>query len=82
MIWMRKISLLQAIEISLPINHYCQNYWPGVAKGGDGIAQFAVNTATVVKFLVSMMWGSLVLNATDPTDSNNKDDEHEQEGHT
>lgn len=29
-----------------------------------------------------MVWGSLVFNATDPTDTNNKDDEHEQEGHT
>lgn len=52
-----------------------------MANGGDGIAQFAVDAAAVVKFLVSMVWGALVLNATDPTDTNDKDDEHEQERH-
>lgn len=52
-----------------------------MADGGDGVAQFTVNAAAVVKLLVGVVGGSLVLDATDPTDSNNEDDEHEQEGH-
>lgn len=52
-----------------------------MANGGDGVAQLAVDTAAVVKFLVSVVRGSLVLDATDPADPNDEDDEHEQEGH-
>lgn len=52
-----------------------------MADGGDGVAEFAVDAATVVKLLISMTRGTLVLNAADATDAHDENDEHEDEGH-
>lgn len=55
--------------------------WPGVADGGDGVAELAVNAAAVIELLVGVAWRALVLNAADPADAHDEDDEHQDEGH-
>lgn len=55
---------------------------PGVAYGGDGIAEVTVDAAAVVKFLIGMTRRRLILDTADAADSNNEDDEHEDEGYT
>lgn len=56
-------------------------YWPGMADGGDGIAELAVNAAAIVELLVSMAWRALVLDTADATYAHDEDDEHEDKGH-
>lgn len=53
----------------------------GVADGGDGVAELAVDAATVVELLVGVAGGALVLDAADAADPHDEDDEHEDEGH-
>lgn len=53
----------------------------GMADGGDGVAELAVNAAAVVELLVGVARGALVLDAADAADAHDEDDEHEDEGH-
>lgn len=56
-------------------------HWPGMADGGDGVAELAVDAAAVVELLVGVAWRALVLDAADAADAHYEDDEHEDEGH-
>lgn len=55
---------------------------PGVAYGGDGVAEVTVDAAAVVKLLIGVTRRCLILDTADAADSNNEDDEHEDEGYT
>lgn len=52
-----------------------------MANRGDGVAEFTVDTAAVVKLLVAVTGGALVLDTADATDANDEDDEHQDESH-
>lgn len=55
---------------------------PGVAYGGDGVAEVTVDAAAVVKLLIGMARRCLILDTADAADSDYEDDEHEDEGYT
>lgn len=55
---------------------------PGMAYGGDGIAEVTVDTAAVVELLIGVSGRGLVLDPADSANSHNEDDEHEDKGHT
>lgn len=49
--------------------------------GGDGVAELAVNAATVIELLVGWPGGALVLDAADAANAHDEDDQHQDEGH-
>lgn len=54
---------------------------PGMPDRGDGVAELAINAATVVELLVGWPGGALVLDAADAANAHNEDDQHQDEGH-
>lgn len=52
---------------------------PGVPDGGKGIAELAVDAATVVELLVGRPRRALVLDAADATNAHDQDDQHQDE---
>jgi len=48
--------------------------------GGDGVAELAVDAATVIELLVGWPGRALVLDAADAADAHNEDDQHQDEG--
>lgn len=48
--------------------------------GGDGIAELAVDAATVIELLVGRPGRALVLDAADAANAHNEDDQHQDEG--
>lgn len=53
---------------------------PGMPDGGDGVAELAVDAATVIELLVGWPGRALVLDAADAADAHNEDDQHQDEG--
>lgn len=53
---------------------------PGVPDGGDGIAELAVDAATVIELLVGRPGRALVLDAADAANAHDEDDQHQDEG--
>lgn len=53
---------------------------PGVPDGGDGVAELAVDAATIIELLVGRPGRALVLNAADAADAHDENDEHQDEG--